>query len=400
MPVRPFRDPDPFHELSFATPLAAKRAIADEIRLPIGKLSDDDRQFIDALVTRTLSRPEVISRGAPALSAGPQGRRWIMLTEVMRYYGLARPPIDAGFFETDHHAQVLRDVRAAILGGRLVALTAIIGSGKTILSRRLRAELEREGRVIVSRSLTVEKAKITVPLLISALFYDLTPDKTVTISSQSERRERDLQELFKRAKKPVALFVDDAHDLHPKTLVALKRLTEVVVEGGGQLSVVLVGHPKLKNDLRRPQMEEIGDRTTVFEFGGLRDRQRDYIDWVLKNSVEEGVAPEDIITDAAATRLAAKLKTPLQIGQHLVRAFEAGFEVGAKPVDETVVEAVLSLRIDDLEPRLTRNGYDVRSLVEQFDAKPAEIRRLLRGDLDPARSRELMDEMRAAGLPT
>jgi len=309
-----------------------------------------------------------------------------MLTEVMRYYGLARPPIDAGFYETDHHAQVLRDVRAAILGGRLVALTAVIGSGKTILSRRLRAELE--------------KAKITVPLLISALFYDLTPDKTVTISSQSERRERDLQELFKRAKKPVALFVDDAHDLHPKTLVALKRLTEVVIEGGGQLSVVLLGHPKLKNDLRRPQVEEIGDRTTVFEFGGLRDRQRDYIDWVLKISLDEGVTPEDIMTDAAATRLAAKLKTPLQIGQRLVRAFEAGFEVGAKPIDETVVEAVLSLRIDDLEPRLTRSGYDVRSLAEQFDAKPAEIRRLLRGDLDPARSRELMDEMRAAGLPT
>ena len=106
------------------------------------------------------------------------------------------------------------------------------------------------------------------------------------------------------------------------------------------------------------------------------------------------------MTDTAETRLAAKLKTPLQIGQHLVRAFEAGFEVGAKPVDETVVEAVLSLRIDDLVPRLTRSGYDVRSLAEQFDAKPAEIRRLLRGDLDPARSRELLDEMRSAGLPT
>ena len=270
--------------MTFPTPLAAKRAIADEIRVPIGKLSEDDRQFIDELVARTLSRPEVIADGAPTLSTGPQGRRWIMLTEVMRYYRLARPPIDAGFYETDHHAQVLRDVRAAILGGRLVALTAVIGSGKTILSRRLRAELEREGRVIVSRSLTVEKAKITVPLLISALFYDLTPDKTVTISSQSERRERDLQELFRRAKKPVALFVDDAHDLHPKTLVALKRLTEVVVEGGGQLSVVLLGHPKLKNDLRRPQMEEIGDRTTVFEFGGLRDRQRDYIDTVRRQT--------------------------------------------------------------------------------------------------------------------
>ncbi len=38
--------------------------------------------------------------------------------------------------------------------------------------------------------------------------------------------------------------------------------------------------------------------------------------------------------------------------------------------------------------------------MEQFDAKPAEIRQLLRGDLDPRRSQELMDEMRAAGLPT
>ena len=48
-----------------------------------------------------------------------------MLTEVMRFYGLARPPVDAGFFETEHHAQVSRDIRAAIMGGRLIALTAV-----------------------------------------------------------------------------------------------------------------------------------------------------------------------------------------------------------------------------------------------------------------------------------
>jgi type II secretory pathway predicted ATPase ExeA len=323
-----------------------------------------------------------------------------MLTEVMRHYSLARPPVDAGFFETEHHAQVSRDIRAAIMGGRLIALTAVIGSGKTILSRRLRADLEQEGRVIVSRSLSVDKAKITLPLLLAALFYDLTPEKTVTISGKSERRERDLQDLFRRAKKPVALFIDDAHELHPKTLIALKRLIELVTDGGGQLSIVLIGHPRLKNDLRRPKMEEIGDRTTVFEFGGLRDRQRDYIDWVLRTSLDESVTPDDVITDEAATLLAAKLKTPLQIGQHLVRAFEAGFEIGARPIDTGVVEAILSRQFDDLEPRLTRSGYDARSLVEQFDAKPAEIRHLLRGDLDPARSRELLDEMRAAGLPT
>jgi type II secretory pathway predicted ATPase ExeA len=70
---------------------------------------------------------------------------------------------------------------------------------------------------------SIDKAKFSLPLLEAALFYDLTTEKTVKISSQPERRERDLQELFRRAKKPVALFVDDAHDLQcPTTLTKLR----------------------------------------------------------------------------------------------------------------------------------------------------------------------------------
>jgi len=44
---------------------------------------------------------------------------------------------------------------------------------------------------------------------------------------------------------------------------------EVIADGGGMLSVVLVGHPKLRNDLRRPTMEEIGYRSAIFEFVGM-----------------------------------------------------------------------------------------------------------------------------------
>lgn len=60
---------------------------------------------------------------------------------------------------------------------------------------------------------------------------------------------------------------------------------------------------------------------------------------------------------------------------------------------------MLSRRIDDLEPQLVRHGYDVRALCDQFDARAAEIRQLLRGGLNPQRSAELIEEMRAAGLP-
>jgi hypothetical protein len=72
VPLRPFRDPDPFHELGFANAIAARRAIADEIRLPLAKLSDDDRAFIDALLARTLARPEIL---AAVRERFPQGRR-------------------------------------------------------------------------------------------------------------------------------------------------------------------------------------------------------------------------------------------------------------------------------------------------------------------------------------
>ena len=41
---------------------------------------------------------------------------------------------------------------------------------------------------------------------------------------------------------------------------------------------------------------------------------------------------------------------------------------------------------DDLEPTLEGNGYHVKSLLEQFNAKPAEIRSLFRVQLEPSRA--------------
>jgi hypothetical protein len=67
------------------------------------------------------------------------------------------------------------------------------------------------------------------------------------------------------------------------------------------MSTVLIGHPKLKNDLRFPKMEEFADDTTIFEFGRLRDRQRDYNDWLLRASPDEHVMPDDVVAEEAAT---------------------------------------------------------------------------------------------------
>ena len=123
----------------------------------------------------------------------------------------------------------------------------------------------------------MDKHRSTPATLVSALFYDLPAEKNIKIPSHGEKRERELRSLIKKGKKPVALFVDEAHDLHSSTLIRLKRLIEVVEDGGGTLSVVLAGHPKLKNDLRRSTMEEIGYQATVFSLDNLIGNQRAYM---------------------------------------------------------------------------------------------------------------------------
>jgi hypothetical protein len=97
--------------------------------------------------------------------------------------------------------------------------------------------------------------------------------------------------------------------------------------------------------------------------------------------------------------LATTLRTPLQIQLHLTLALDVGYQAGEQPISADLVENVLSKQLNDLEPTLTRHGYRVKDLVEQFDARPAELKALFNNQLDPTRTAELRDRMLAAGLP-
>lgn len=276
------------------------------------------------------------------------------------------------------------------------AVCGVVGSGKTVTLRRfLQQRLREENKINVARSLSIEKHSIKLAtLLISALFYDLAQDKQALSPRQGKRREK----LVRKGKRPVALFVDEAHDLNGHTLTGRKRVTTVVEDGGGRLSVILAGHPKLRNDLRRLTMEEVGCRTDIFTPGSIAGSQREYIQWLLKTSLGQG-KPEDVLTADAIDLLAMKLRTPLQVQLHLTLALESGYQTGEKPITAALAESVISRQLDNLELSLTRHGYRLKDMVEQFDAKPAEIRVMFNRQLDPARTAEIRDNMLAVRLP-
>ncbi len=322
-----------------------------------------------------------------------------MLAETMEYFGLSREFRKVGFFETEHHSQLLKEIKNAIKSGRLIAISGIVGCGKTTLLKRVQDELRQEKEVIVSKSLSIDKGRVKLPTLIMALFYDLATEKDFRIPVQPEKRERKLQELIRKRQKPVALFIDEAHDLHGKTLIGLKRLIEMVQDGGGTLSVVLAGHPKLKNDLRRATMEEIGSRTSVFLLEGIKDNKAPYIGWLLNQCIKPKTKTGDIFTTEAIELVAERLSTSLQIEHYLALAFEEAFKIGQKPVTPEIVASVLASDIDEIEPRLTRQGYDVKALADLLNVRPAEVKSYLRGQLAPGRTQQLKQDMLAAGIP-
>jgi type II secretory pathway predicted ATPase ExeA len=67
-----------------------------------------------------------------------------MRVEVMEYYGLTQPFSQAGYYETQQHTQLLKDIKGAILEGRLIAVCGVVGSGKTVTMRRLQQQLKEE----------------------------------------------------------------------------------------------------------------------------------------------------------------------------------------------------------------------------------------------------------------
>ena len=321
-----------------------------------------------------------------------------MLSGVMEHFGFGTSLHPVVYYDSAYHQQVFTDLKAAIYAGGIVALTGVVGSGKTVLLARMQHHLREGGQIEVCESLVFDVQRVTLSTLKLALYYDLATEKDGDITGKPEKSERALMKVMQRCQKPICLFIDDAHDLHGQTLRALKQMLEKTGRRGSRLTLVLAGHPRLKHDLRRPAGEETGARTTVLEFEGIQGQQRRYITWLLEQSAP-AVDAGEILTAEALELLAQRLTTPLQIEHYLTRILEQAYRLGEKPVTPAMVEKTLAPDMHALEPTLTRYGYNVKALSELLGIRQAEVRAFLRGQLPPGRTAELHQHLLAAGMP-
>ncbi len=321
-----------------------------------------------------------------------------MYGEMMQYYGLNKDLDKADYFETDLFQKTLQSIEAAINSGGIIALTGIVGIGKTTALRHMQESLRASKKVVIVKALATDKYKVNVNTLYTALFSDLPTGKDTKLPTQPEKRERKLQELIRKINKPIALFIDEAHELHWRTLISLKHLIEIVEDAKGTLAVIVAGHPKLGNDLRKPAMEEVGARAKVFKLNGLGKQNIQYIEWVLIKCSQPKVKPQEIISKEAIELLADRLITPLQMSYYLSLSLLKGFETGAKPIGKEIIESVLSPELNTLEPKLARQGYSISVLCELLNARRTDIKAYLRGQLPALKTEEFNKQIQHLGI--
>lgn len=110
-----------------------------------------------------------------------------MLSDVMEHFGFTRSVQQVDCFATDHHRQLLKDLKAAIHQGGIVAVTGGVGSGKTMLLGQMQEQLKQEGQIEVAKSLLFDVPRVNLSTLKLALITTWQRRKTVTCRPKRKR---------------------------------------------------------------------------------------------------------------------------------------------------------------------------------------------------------------------
>ncbi|MDR5015989.1 AAA family ATPase [Aeromonas veronii] len=193
------------------------------------------------------------------------------------YYGL--PP----------HEEALQVLNWALAQGEgFIKVTGEVGTGKTLLCRKLLSELGSEARPV--RLAWLPNPHLTPAELRIALALELG----LAVRDQSEldltdRIHRHLISLHQQGSRVVVL-IDEAQALPDETLEAIRLFGNLETESSKLLQIVLFGQPELDTRLAKPHLRQLRQRIGFsYSLRPLRfDETRAYLEHRLQVSGYRG----------------------------------------------------------------------------------------------------------------
>lgn len=244
----------------------------------------------------------------------------------------------------------VRAIEEAAAWQEILVVIAPVGCGKSVLLTEAEMGLApREGFRLCHVESNLDERRTTAPDILAELAIELCGEKPAWSWTARVRQVCGrLVELREANVKPV-LILDEAHCLHPKTLLFLKRLADAEkrrLRFGKLLGVVLVGRPHLR--ARIDALTEIARRAEICELDPRRMR-RQFPAFLNHLIGLAGRKASDLYAPAAVKLLAKHSSTPLDFKNNARRALAVAFECGARSVTEPVARDTLRLAEEEAE---------------------------------------------------
>lgn len=210
----------------------------------------------------------------------------------LQHFGLVEPPFsltpDTHFVFSNHdHQAALNTVLLGLKGGEgFIKVTGEVGTGKTLLCRRILQSLE-DGAV---------PAYLPNPQIDARTLYlgiaeelRLTVDAGLDTYHLLKALNRALLDIAASGG-PVVVLIDEAQAMPLETLEALRLLSNLETEKRKLMQVVILGQPELDEKLRDPSVRQLLQRIAFhYRLGGLRrDEVEHYLSYRLRVAGHRG----------------------------------------------------------------------------------------------------------------
>lgn len=280
-------------------------------------------------------------------------------SEALKHFKVFRNPFiddvckDADIYMSDEHRYIEAAMLDAARHGGFLAVIGEVGSGKSVMRRKVVEQLKRDGDTLVIYPQMIDKGRLTAASICDAIIQDISSEKCrIKLEDKARQVQRLLMDRAKAGYRAV-LLVEEAHDLKVQTLKYLKRFYELEDGYKKLLGIILIGQTELKhmfNEGQNVDMREVIRRLQVAEIRGLNGNLRDYLALKFKRV---GKSPADIFTDDAYDALAKRLTSksrdgkstishayPLLVNNYVARAMNLAFEMGEAKISADVVMAL------------------------------------------------------------
>lgn len=221
-----------------------------------------------------------------------------------QHFGLQEPPFSLTpdtqfYYNNQSHREVLNTMLLALRHSEgFIKIVGEVGTGKTLLSRKLMASLGKNylTAYIPNPYLTPDELKW---FLAEEIGIAYSPDIP---SYQLLRNINQRLVALAKARKQVVLIVDEAQAMPRETIEALRLLTNLETEKHKLLQVVLIGQPELDDLLDRSDLRQLKQRIVFAEY--LQAISRNNIGkYVHSRLAVAGYSGESLFTHSALALL-------------------------------------------------------------------------------------------------